>query len=201
MMRFLSKSGVALLSCLVFLLGAGCVSDSDSGPRPATKAGAISGSSENLRAGDKITVTLTDIPGGPIQSEHIIPEDGEITVHLDLKAKAAGKTKRQLADDIRRLYVPQYYLRMTVNVKTEDRFVFASGEVKLPNRYLYSGELSVLKLIATAGGFTDFANKRKVELTRVNGTVERIDCTKALADSTLDLPVYPGEKVYVPRRF
>ena len=201
-MNALLSRSLALVGCLLWFLSVGCVTDSDSGPpRPKPNPGATQGSSDTLRAGDKITVTLTDVPGGPIQSEHIIPDDGEIIVHLDLKTKAAGKSKRQLADDIRRLYVPQYYLRMTVNVKTEDRFVFASGEVKLPNRYLYSGELSVLKVIATAGGFTDFANKRKVELTRVNGTIERIDCVKALADSALDLPVYPGEKVFVPRRF
>ena len=200
-MKSLFIHPLALLGCLFVFLVTGCVTDSEPGARPPAQSGALKGSSDNLRVGDKVTITLTDVPNGPLQSEHIIPDDGEITIHLDLKTKAAGKTKRQLQDDIRKLYVPQYYLRMTVNVKTEDRFVFASGEVKLPNRYLYSGELSVLKVIATAGGFTDFANKRKVELARVNGTIERIDCVKALADSSLDLPVFPGEKVFVPRRF
>ncbi len=192
---------LALVACLLAFLPAGCENGTAPKNSAVAQTGALRGSSDNLRVGDKVTITLTDIPNGPIQSEHIIPDDGEITVHLDLKTKAAGKTKRQLQDDIRKLYVPLYYLRMTVNVKTEDRFVFASGEVKLPNRYIYSGELSVLKVIATAGGFTDFANKRKVELARVNGTIERIDCEKALADSSLDLPVFPGEKVFVPRRF
>lgn len=200
-MKSLFARPLALLACLMAFFTTGC--ETDNGPKPSgiAQPGALRGSSDNLRAGDKVTITLTDVPNGPIQSEHIIPDDGEITIHLDLKTKAAGKTKRQLQDDIRKLYVPQYYLRMTVNVKTEDRFVFASGEVKLPNRYIYSGELSVLKVIATAGGFTDFANKKKVELARVNGTIERIDCVKALADSSLDLPVFPGEKVFVPRRF
>lgn len=200
-MKSLFTRPLALVAGLLVFLTTGCLTDSAPGPAAVAQPGALKGSSDNLRAGDKVTITLTDVPNGPILSEHIIPDDGEITIHLDLKTKAAGKTKRQLQDDIRKLYVPQYYLRMTVNVKTEDRFVFASGEVKLPNRYLYSGELSVLKVIATAGGFTDFANKRKVELARVNGTIERIDCVKALADSSLDLPVFPGEKVFVPRRF
>ena len=200
-MKSLFTRPLALVAGLLVFLTTGCLTDSAPGPAAVAQPGALKGSSDNLRAGDKVTITLTDVPNGPILSEHIIPDDGEITIHLDLKTKAAGKTKRQLQDDIRKLYVPQYYLRMTVNVKTEDRFVFASGEVKLPNRYLYSGELSVLKVIATAGGFTDFANKRKVELARINGTIERIDCVKALADSSLDLPVFPGEKVFVPRRF
>ena len=200
-MKSLFTRPLALVACLLALLATGCKKPTGPNPPVVAQPGGLKGSSDNLRAGDKVTITLTDVPNGPIQSEHIIPDDGEITIHLDLKAKAAGKTKRQLQDDIRKLYVPQYYLRMTVNVRTEDRFVFASGEVKLPNRYLYSGELSVLKVIATAGGFTDFANKKKVELARVNGTIERIDCVKALADSSLDLPVFPGEKVFVPRRF
>ena len=200
-MKSLFAHPLALVACLLAFLTTGCETDTAPKPSAVAQPGALRGSSDNLRAGDKVTITLTDVPNGPLQSEHIIPDDGEITIHLDLKTKAAGKTKRQLQDDIRKLYVPQYYLRMTVNVKTEDRFVFASGEVKLPNRYIYSGELSVLKVIATAGGFTDFANKKKVELARVNGTIERIDCVKALADSSLDLPVFPGEKVFVPRRF
>ena len=200
-MKSLFTRPLALVACLLAFLTIGCETDPSPKNSAVAQNGALRGSSDNLRVGDKVTITLTDVPNGPIQSEHIIPDDGEITIHLDLKTKAAGKTKRQLQDDIRKLYVPLYYLRMTVNVKTEDRFVFASGEVKLPNRYIYSGELSVLKVIATAGGFTDFANKRKVELARVNGTMERIDCEKALADSSLDLPVFPGEKVFVPRRF
>jgi polysaccharide export outer membrane protein len=195
-----ARALAASLSLALLVALTACVSDEGPKIRPPTP-GATRGTTDTLRVGDKITIILTDIPGAPLQSEQIIPEDGDVTVHLDLKTKAAGKTKRQLADDIRNLYVPRYYTRMTVNVKTEERFVFVSGEVKLPNRYLYSGELTVLKVIATAGGFTDFANKKKVELSRLDGSIERIDCVKALADSSLDLAVYPGEKVFVPRRF
>ena len=42
---------------------------------------------------------------------------------------------------------------------------------------------------------------RRTSFRRLDGSIELIDCVKALADSSLDLAVYPGEKVFVPRRF
>ena len=58
----------------------------------------------------------------------------------------------------------------------------------------------MLKAIASAGGFTDFANKKKVKLTRVDGRTQTVNCVKALDNPSLDLEVYPGDKIHVPRR-
>jgi len=158
---------------------------------------------ELIHVADKISVILSDIPGKPIESDHTIPEDGEITLHLNVKVKASDKTKVQLQNEIHDLYVTnKIYKRITVTVKTEERFFFVIGEVRNPNRFPYfAGEMTVLRAISTAGGFTDFANKKKVQITRLNGKIETVDCVRAQTESKRDVFLYPGERVFVPRRF
>ena len=43
---------------------------------------------------------------------------------------AAGKTMRQLQEEIHDRYVPKYYRIMTPSVETRDRFFSVGGEVK-----------------------------------------------------------------------
>jgi len=58
-----------------------------------------------------------------------------------------------------------------------------------------------LKAVSSAGGFTDFAKKTTVTVTRLDGTIFTINCNRAAEKPELDLPVYPGDRVNVARRF
>ena len=60
--------------------------------------------------------------------------------------------------------------------------------------------MTVLKAIASAGGVTDFANKRNVKLIHADGRKKSINIKKAIDQPALDLQVYPDDKVIVPRR-
>ncbi len=114
--------------------------------------------------------------------------------------RAVGKTAGELQTEIHDLYVPKYYVRLTVTVSSPQRVFYVGGEVKQPGRQLYIGETTVTKAIQSAGDFTDFANQKKVKLIRHNGEVITVNCVKALKDPTLDPPVYPGDQIQVPRR-
>jgi polysaccharide export outer membrane protein len=129
-----------------------------------------------------------------------IKEDGTITLPYIGSVKAAGKTSGELQNDIHDLYVPQYYKHLTITVKSEDRVYYVGGEVKLPNRYLYSGQTTVTQAIQAAGDFTDFANRSKVWLIRADGERIKVNCNKALEDPSQDPKVYPGDQIQVPRR-
>jgi protein involved in polysaccharide export with SLBB domain len=61
--------------------------------------------------------------------------------------------------------------------------------------------MTVTRAIATAGGFSPFANRKKVLLTRVDGKKFTINCRRAVLHPEDDLPVYPGDVIYIPRRF
>jgi len=155
-----------------------------------------------IRVGDSITVTFSDTPPNvriePIQVR--IGEDGHIPLPLNQTIQAAGKTVRQLEKEIVDLYVPKFYKQMSVTVKTEERFYFVGGEVRNPNRFLYAGQITVLRAIDTAGGFTDFANRKRIELTRQDGRKIIVNYQKALKDPKLDPEVYPNDQIVVPRR-
>ena len=157
---------------------------------------------ELLRVGDSLTITFSDTPVTIPVFEEKIKEDGTITLTLNKTFKAAGKTVGDLQKEIRACYVPSYYKYMTVSVKQDvnTRWYYVDGEVKVPNRQIYTSRITVLKAIASVGGFTDFANKKKVKLTRVNGRTQTVNCVKALENPSLDPEIYPGDKVYVPRR-
>ncbi len=160
-------------------------------------------SSSKLGVGDLLTISFSDIPpnsGLPNELQQRIGDDGLITLPFNVQIQAAGKTPTQLKQEIRKAYVPDYFVNLTVNVKSQDRYVYIDGEVKVPNKLFHIEGLTVLRAISTAGGFTDFANKKKIEVRRaIGGKVETVDWYKARKNPKLDLPLYVNDQVYVPR--
>ena len=157
---------------------------------------------EVFRVGDSLTITFTDTPITIPDSEQKIKEDGTITLTLNQAFKADGKTRGDLEKEIRARYVPDYFKYMTVTVRQvqSSRWYYINGEVRAPGRQIYVSRITVLKAIASAGGFTDFANKKKVKLTRLDGRMMTVNCVKALDNPALDPEVYPGDTIHVPRR-
>jgi polysaccharide export outer membrane protein len=153
-----------------------------------------------LRPGDLIRVSFSDIPQPPVPVDIRLPDDGKITLPWNVTVIATGKTISQLQQEIRNEYVPALFVRLTINIKTEERFYYVGGEVRVPNKQVYGGDMTVLRAIDTAGGFTDFAKKTRIELRRANGEVHVINWDKARKDPKLDLKVYPNDQINVPRR-
>jgi protein involved in polysaccharide export with SLBB domain len=155
-----------------------------------------------LRVGDGIRVDFsgTPIPVPSIQTE--IKGDGTIRLDFIGDVLADGKTPGELEKAIQRSYVPAYYTHLTVTVTPVVRFFYVDGEVNgaAGGRIPYTGQITVTRAIAAAGGFNPFANRRNVRLYRVDGTYKIVNCIKALEDPKLDLPVYPGDKIVVKRR-
>jgi polysaccharide export outer membrane protein len=158
--------------------------------------------SDLLRIGDTVIVTFLDLPEPPKTMELTIKEDGTITLPLlGHQVKAAGLTTSQLEEAIKKSYVPDYYTHMTVVVRPAAQYYSVKGEVKSPNRYVYASATTVVKAITAAGDFSEFARKRAVKVFRASGgKIETEDCIKALKDPRLDLPIYPGDLIVVPRR-
>lgn len=154
-----------------------------------------------LGVGELITVSFSDLPppGLPDHKERI-REDGKITLPYNVTVLAAGKTAGKLQQDIRNEYVPKFFVNLTVTVKTEERVFFVGGEVKNPGRQYYSGEMTVLRGVQSAGGFTDFADRTRIEITRSSGQKFKVNWKKAIKDSKLDLPVFPNDLIDVRKK-
>lgn len=155
---------------------------------------------EIIKVGDSLTVIFSDFKPEPQAIVDTVRGDGTITLLLDQQFHAADKTRGELEREIRTNYVPRYFKFLTVTVVPKDQFYFVGGEVRSPNRYQYVGTSTVTRAIQSAGDFTDFALKTGVKLFRVDGRIETVDCIKALKNPTLDLQIFPGDTIKVPRR-
>jgi polysaccharide export outer membrane protein len=193
---------VLLLASLVFT---GCASSthdplfSDNPGSPA--AGDVSQSEvAHFHIGETVSVSFSEAPDDIPPHNEPIKEDGTITLPYIGAVQAAGKTAGELQKEIHDLYVPKYYVRLTVTVAPGDLVYFVSGEVKGPGRQLYVGQTTVTKAITSAGDFTDFANHSKVWLIRANGQRIKVNYNKAIEDVSQDPQVYPGDQIQVLRR-
>jgi polysaccharide export outer membrane protein len=217
-MNFLMK--LCLFACVALLAGmilTGCGStdepvftDNPSTPAvtsaPTNDMPAVTDTgSARFATGETVTVTTatgSDSDPGPIPGSgqpFLISDEGTISLPLVGSIRAQGKTPGELQDDIQRLYVPQYYVRLTVTVTAQSRIYFVGGEVGHPGPEVYLGHTTVTTAIQAAGDFTQFAN-HKVWLTRADGTRIRVSVDRALKDSTQDPPIFPGDKIHVERR-
>jgi len=162
-------------------------------------APAIPSRSDLLSIGDAIKVIFSDLPILVPPFEERVKVDGTITLLQNQTFNADGKSRGDLEKEIRARYVPAIFKNLTVTIQPQERFYFVYGEVKIPNRQIYLGRMTVLKAIASSGGFTDFADKTKVRLIRADGTTQIVNCKKALIDPRMDLEVFPGDTVHVRR--
>ncbi|HNQ72182.1 MAG TPA: polysaccharide biosynthesis/export family protein [Verrucomicrobiota bacterium] len=158
------------------------------------------GEAARLAVGDLVKVTFSGIQTPPLPHEEQVKEDGNITLPMIGPVKAEGKTLGELQKAIYSKYVPLFYKQLTVTTSSERRIFYVQGQVRNPGRQEYLGQTTVLKAIAGAQDFTDFADRKRVVLTRADGSRTIVDCKKAAEDSTYDLPVYPGDKIEVPMR-
>jgi protein involved in polysaccharide export with SLBB domain len=219
------SSKLSLFACGALLAGiffSGCTSSqtpefSDNPTPPAgtttTSMGTTNGDLTSLPAtkalfqpGETVTVstsTGSDAYPGPIPpagQPYLISDDGSITLPLVGRVQAGGKTPGELQDEITKLYVPQYFVRLTVTVTAPQRAYYVGGEVMHPGAQIYIGATTVTKAIQAAGDFTQFAS-HKVWLNRADGTHIRVNVDAALSDSTKDPQVYPGDQINVKRRY
>jgi polysaccharide export outer membrane protein len=106
-------------------------------------------------------------------------------IRVDLRDILAGKGGRRRTE-IRSgdtIFVP----------KAEVFYIF--GQVSQPGKYRWEKELTVLKAVIIAGGFTDIASKRRIKIRR------EIDEKERKIRAKLDTPVKPDDTVIVPESF
>jgi len=152
--------------------------------------------------GDLVIVNFSGLSDTNLQPhEERIKEDGSITLPQIGPIKAAGKTTGELQKEIRSKYVDGkiYKADLNVTVKAQARYFYVSGEVNRASSYEWVEGMTLLKAIASAGGFNDFADRSKVIVTRADGRQVTVNCKKAQRDPTLDLPVYPSDSIFVSR--
>jgi len=150
-----------------------------------------------LRPMDQIMVNILD----PIRqtTEDIINEQGFITLQHLGRVQAAGHTTSSLEEAIAKAYLDaQIFNTITVNVLVPLRFYSVQGEVNRPSRYPLSGVLTLLEAISDAGNFTEYADRKKVDIIR-NGQSSSYNYNEALQDPAKNPVIQPNDIIRVRR--
>jgi protein involved in polysaccharide export with SLBB domain len=167
----------------------------------ATTVGTNIDTSDLLRGGDTLIIRLT---GVPTQDQGIfevkIDESGKISMPHIGSLVAANNTTVELKKLIESTYLKEEIFtnpNVTVDLK-EQRFVDVTGEVRMPQRVPYTKDLTALGAVAACGGFTDFANRRRVRLTQ-GGQTQEFNAKEIQADQGRDIRLKPNDKIQVDR--
>lgn len=159
-----------------------------------------------LRAGDQIEIRLGGVPAEEITQVtgvYTVDGDGFINMPHIGKVRAAGATQSQLQGAIEAAYKSQQIYTnpsITLAVPNAARFVDVGGDVRAPQRVVFTADLTVLGAITAAGGFTEYADQGKVSLMR-DGQVTVINMKEVRKNPTKDLKLKPGDKIHVPQSF
>jgi protein involved in polysaccharide export with SLBB domain len=153
-----------------------------------------------LRAGDQIQMKLGGVPSTEISAvSGIYTIDGEGSVNLPHigRVKIAGLTPGGAESTIENVYKSREIYtnpNVVITMQAQSRFVNVGGEVKAPQRVPFTPDLTILSAINAAGGFSSFAEERKVRLLRDNKLMI-IDVNKIRANPSRDVQLQPGDRI------
>jgi polysaccharide biosynthesis/export protein VpsN len=203
MNKFLKFSFVALIAA-IFVIG--CSSTPDQPAQSST--GTVNPNplaspmdQEAIQRGDTLTVRITGITPEIVQPELQVNEMGMISLPFINNVKAEGLTIGVLQKKIERAYLDGgYYTKLSVSVTPGLRVLYVHGEVKMPGKVIWTSGLTVGKAISLAGGYTDYAGRSHIEVTR-KGSTFSVNLKAAEEDPSKDVPVYPRDDIKVNRSF
>lgn len=187
-----------MVPCLAILFS-GCIQFSTAPAPEARDLECSEKTGSTLLVGDSVTVSFGG-PGAPEMVKQKISTEGTIDLPppMNREVVAKGRTVTALENEIQQI-VDEFFKQVAAFV-SEQRYFTVQGDVRGPSQYPHPGRLTITQAIATAGDFTNYANRRKVMLTRASGRKIQVDCIKALQDPDYNPAVCPGDTVFVPRK-
>ena len=180
-------------------------------PKPPAAKPAVPGTSVPVEAG--FTIGPEDVLGilvwkdQEMSGDVTVRPDGMITLPLIRDVKAAGLTPNQRADRLQEA-VREFVTDASVTVvvrQMNSRKVFITGEVARPGAYAIATSMTVMQLIAVAGGLNEFAEAKSISVMRVEAGKTRtfpFDY-KNVANGKKpgqNIALKPGDTVVVPER-
>lgn len=172
-----------------------------------------------LSLGDHISFRILEDRVDPKESlepkQLVITDSGDVEVPYIGRFPAAGKTCRRLAGELRTELEKNYYYQATVIVALDAKTrssgrVYITGEVRQNGPVEMPGDeaFTVSKAVLRAGGFTEFADKRHVKVTRKlagSKTASKtlvIDLAEVMerGRTEKDTILEPNDAVFVPSR-
>jgi len=142
-----------------------------------------------------------------------VSDSGQIQAPYVGNVIVLNKTPRQVAYQVQQALQTSLYKKATVLISLEKKSVQSPGRVFMTGEVNHQGslelrpneELTVSQAITEAGGFSDFANKRKVKIIRKSAGASKpvvVDVADIMnkGRTDLDIVLVAGDVVLVPAR-
>jgi len=174
-------------------------------------SGYVADDKYKLRAGDKVSLQITEDKEPP--KSLLVADSGELDVPYVGRVMATDKTCKQLAGELKALLEKEYYYRATVILALDAANkllgrIYVWGQVRNqgPLDITVNENLTAGKAILRAGGFADFANKKRVKVVRGAGPDGKknfeLNMTEILEQGKTekDIILQPDDSIIVPSR-
>ena len=163
-------------------------------------AGSAAAAGYVIGLGDVLRVTVWKEPD--LTGDVTVRPDGMITLPLLGDAQAAGRRPSELAaalgTDLRRFLEDP---RVTVSVaQATSARVYVVGQALKPGEFPLTGRMTVLKALALAGGFKEFARPESIVIVREDQTVLPFNYKRVAdgKDVSQNIVLAAGDTVVVP---
>jgi polysaccharide export outer membrane protein len=146
-----------------------------------------------LDTGDRLRVFVYGQPN--LSRFYTVDHGGAISMPLVGRVPARGVTTYQLEARIKGRLGASFVRDPDVTVDVaQNRPFFILGEVRSAGQYPYVSSMTARTAVAIAGGYSERADQRKIQITRrINGMVEKLDVPD-------DYVVRPGDTLLVYER-
>lgn len=159
------------------------------------------GTAYRLKALDPLYVRFSGIVDQQPALEVVIDDNGEISLlHINEPIMAAGLTASELENKIERLYIDGgIYKTVSVNITMTAKVFYVQGEVLAPGQFPLQSGTTLLQAIASARGYSPFAWKSKVSISR-HGRVYKFNMKDLEKDPSKDVTIKAGDVIKVPQK-
>ncbi len=195
---------VLCLSILVLAITAPIVSaGEDNAANPENKAKGIPASrNDQYIIGPEDVLSIYVWKEDSLTTKLPVRLDGKISLPLVDDVQAAGLTPLQLKEALtNKLKGFIDNPTVTVTVMEANSFkVYVSGEVKQPGVLHINDEITLVKLITMSGGFTEWANQKKILIIKRDKGVEKrimANYKNIIAGKEADIVISRGDTVIV----
>jgi polysaccharide export outer membrane protein len=181
--------------------GGGAAAFRASAPSGSLPLPANSGTVYRVQSGDVIEVIVYQLQDLNRVAE--IDGAGNINLALIGAVPASGRTVRQLEEEIAGRYRARYLQNPQLSVSVKDAVglrVTVDGAVKRPGIILARGDMTLLRVLAEAQGFSDTADQTNVVVMRNSSqgrTAARFDANAIRSGALADPPIFGGDTIVV----
>jgi polysaccharide export outer membrane protein len=172
-------------------------------PSGGTVVGSVDGAPADYIIGPADVLSVVFWRDDQLTSQVLVRPDGKISLPLLDDVQAAGLTPEALRDrltDEARRFVTDAKVTVVVQ-EINSRRVFITGLIASPGAYPLTQSLTVLQLIATAGGLQEFAKSKEIRIVRLDQgrrTSLRFNYDETAKGDAEDVELKPGDTVVVP---